>query len=226
LQSKAGSADKSGKKGRTGNVREKENYMNDDSEIAVGEATMVDLLKRNWWLLALRGLLAVIFGILAFVWPGLTLLTFVFLFGWYALLNGILSFFLAAKTPKGHGRIASLILGGLLSVLAGLLTFFMPGITALGLLILIAAWAIVNGVMEIVAAARLRKIITNEWLLMLAGIASVAFGVILLLQPAAGALALIWLIATWAIVFGILLMIVAFQMRNWKGVIAVRTAGV
>jgi len=102
----------------------------------------------------------------------------------------------------------------------------MPGITALGLLILIAAWAIVTGVMELVAAVRLRKIITNEWLLVLAGIASVAFGIILLLQPAAGALALVWLIAAWAVVFGILLMIVAFRMRNWKGVIAVRTAGV
>jgi uncharacterized membrane protein HdeD (DUF308 family) len=191
--------------------------MNDDSEIAAGEATVADLLKRNWWLLALRGLLAVIFGILAFVWPGLTLLTLVFLFGWYALLNGILSFFLAAKTPKGHGRIASLILGGLLSILAGLLTFFMPGITALGLLILIAAWAIVNGIMEIVAAIKLRKVITNEWLLVLAGLASIVFGVLLFLLPGPGALVLVWWIGSFALVFGILLMILAFKMRNWKG---------
>jgi len=118
-----------------------------------------------------------------------------------------------------------LIVGGILGILAGLLTFVMPGITALGLLILIAAWAIVTGLMEIVAAARLRKVMTNEWLLMLAGIASVAFGVILLLQPAAGALALIWLIATWAVVFGILLIVLAFRVRNWNGFIAVGTVG-
>ena len=146
------------------------------------------------------------------------------LFGAFALVNGILSLILAAKIPKGYPRVASLILGGLLGILAGLLTFIMPGITALGLLILIAVWAIVTGIMEFVTAVRLRKIITNEWLLMLAGIASVAFGVILLLQPAAGALALIWLIATWAVVFGILLIIVAFRMRNWKGFIAIATS--
>jgi len=101
----------------------------------------------------------------------------------------------------------------------------MPGITALGLLILIAAWAIMTGVMDLVAAVRLRKIITNEWLLILAGIASVAFGILLLFQPAVGALALIWWIGAWAIVLGILLMIVAFRLRNWKGFIAIGTAG-
>ena len=186
---------------------------------------MVHTLKLNWWLLALRGLVAVLFGVLAFMWPGATLITLVWLFGAFALVNGILSLVLAAKTPKGYPKVGSLILGGLLGILAGLLAFVMPGITALGLLILIAAWAIVTGIMELVAAVRLRKIINNEWLLVLAGIASVVFGVILLFQPAAGALALIWLIGAWAFVFGILLMILAFRMRNWKGLIAVGTAG-
>ncbi len=189
-------------------------------------ATMVHTLKLNWWLLALRGLVAVLFGVLAFMWPGATLITLVWLFGAFALVNGILSLVLAAKTPKGYPKVGSLIFGGLLGILAGLLAFVMPGITALGLLILIAAWAIVTGIMELVAAVRLRKIINNEWLLVLAGIASVVFGVILLFQPAAGALALIWLIGAWAFVFGILLMILAFRMRNWKGLIAVGTAGV
>ena len=186
---------------------------------------MVHILKLNWWLLALRGLVAVLFGVLAFMWPGATLITLVWLFGAFALVNGILSLVLAAKTPKGYPKVGSLIFGGLLGILAGLLAFVMPGITALGLLILIAAWAIVTGLMELVAAVRLRKIINNEWLLVLAGIASVVFGVILLFQPAAGALALIWLIGAWAFVFGILLMILAFRMRNWKGLIAVGTAG-
>ena len=186
---------------------------------------MVHTLKLNWWLLALRGLVAVLFGVLAFMWPGATLITLVWLFGAFALVNGILSLVLAAKTPKGYPKVGSLIFGGLLGILAGLLALVMPGITALGLLILIAAWAIVTGIMELVAAVRLRKIINNEWLLVLAGIASVVFGILLLFQPAAGALALIWLIGAWAFVFGTLLMILAFRMRNWKGLIAVGTAG-
>ena len=199
--------------------------MNGTDDIKMdGTVTMVDTFRLNWWLLALRGLVAVLFGVLAFVWPGATLITLVWLFGAFALVNGLLSLILAAKAPKGYPRIGSLILGGLLGILAGLLTFVMPGITALGLLMLIAAWAIVTGIMEVVAAIRLRKIIANEWLLFLAGIASVAFGVILFLQPAAGALALIWWIGAWALVFGILLIVLAFRMRNWKGFVAVGTA--
>src|SRR6267143_1052198 len=121
-------------------------------------ATVVHTLKLNWWLLALRGLVAVLFGVLAFVWPGITLITLVWLFGVYALVNGLLSLVLAAKAPKGYPRFGSLIFGGLLGILAGLVTFVMPGITALGLLILIAAWALVTGILEIIAAIRLRKI--------------------------------------------------------------------
>jgi uncharacterized membrane protein HdeD (DUF308 family) len=188
-----------------------------------GGATVVETLQLNWWLLALRGLVAVLFGVLAFMWPGVTLLTLVWLFGAFALVNGLLSLVLAAKAPKGYPRFGSLIFGGLLGILAGLVTFVMPGITALGLLILIAAWALVTGILEIIAAIRLRKIITNEWLLILAGIASVAFGVILLLRPAAGALALIWWFGAWALIFGILMIVLAFRMRNWKGFIAVGT---
>ena len=189
--------------------------MNGETDTIATGGTVADLLTRNWWLLALRGLAAVLFGILAFVWPGITLLTLVYLFGWYALINGMLSFVLAYKAPKGYSRFGSLILGGLLSILAGLLTFFMPVMTALGLLILIAAWAIVTGVTEIVAAVRLRKVITNEWLLVLAGVASILFGVVLLLLPGAGALALIWWIGAYALVFGIMLMVLAFRMRHW-----------
>jgi uncharacterized membrane protein HdeD (DUF308 family) len=199
--------------------------MNGNDDIKMdGTATMVDTFRLNWWLLALRGLVAVLFGVLAFVWPGATLITLVWLFGAFALVNGLLSLILAAKAPKGYPRIGSLILGGLLGILAGLLTFVMPGITALGLLMLIAAWAIVTGIMEVVAAIRLRKIIANEWLLILAGIASIAFGVILFLRPAAGALALIWWIGAWALVFGILLIVLAFRMRNLKGFVTIERA--
>ncbi len=195
--------------------------MNRNDTVVVG--TVADLLTRNWWLLALRGLAAVLFGVLAFVWPGATLISLVWLFGAFALVNGILSFALAAKAPKGYPRFGSLILGGLLGILAGLLAFVMPAITALGLLILIAVWAMLTGILEIVAAIKLRKEINNEWLLILVGILSLVFGVLLLLQPGAGALVLIWWIGAYALVFGILLFILAFRMRRFRkeGLVAV-----
>jgi uncharacterized membrane protein HdeD (DUF308 family) len=185
--------------------------MNETNYVA---GTVVDTLRRNWWLLALRGLAAVIFGVLAFAWPGATLITLVWLFGAFALVNGILSLAVAVKAPRGYPRFGSLILGGLLGILAGLLAFVMPGITALGVVILIASWAMVTGILEVIAAIKLRKEINNEWLLVLAGVVSLAFGVVLLLQPVAGALVLIWWIGAYALLVGILLVVLAFRMRN------------
>jgi len=185
--------------------------------------TVADLLTHNWWLLALRGLCAVLFGILAFIWPGITLLGMVFMFGAYALVNGILSFVVAARSPRGYPRFGSLIFEGILSVLAGVIAFVVPGITALALLALVAAWAIVTGIMEIVVAVRLRKVIRNEWLLILAGLASLAFGVLLFLRPAPGVLVLIWWIGAFALVFGVLLISLAFRLRK-RGPIALAPA--
>jgi uncharacterized membrane protein HdeD (DUF308 family) len=187
--------------------------MNGTADSITG-GSVAETLRRNWWLLALRGLAAVIFGLLAFVWPGITLLTLIWLFGAFALVNGILSLVLATKAPKGYPRFGSLILGGLLGILAGLLTFVMPGITALGLLILIAAWALVTGILEIVAAIKLRKAITGEWMLILTGLASVAFGILLMVRPAAGALVMVLWIGAYALVFGILLFVLALKMRT------------
>ena len=181
-------------------------------------ATVADLLTHNWWLLALRGLAAIAFGLLAFIWPGITLLTLIFLFGAFALLNGVLAFIAASRAPKGFPRFGSLIVEGIISVAAGAIAFIVPGITALALLVLIASWAIVSGIFEIVAAIRLRKVIRHEWLLALAGFASIAFGVIMILNPAAGALALLWWIGAFMFAFGILLIALAFRMRRWRGV--------
>jgi uncharacterized membrane protein HdeD (DUF308 family) len=186
--------------------------MNEDSELTIG--TVADLLARHWWVLALRGLAGVIFGVLTFLWPGITLFVLVVLFGAYALVNGIFSFMLAAKAPKGYPNFGSLILAGIFGVLAGLITFFWPGITAFSLLIVIAAWAIVNGIMEIYYAIKLRKEIKGEWLLALAGILSVIFGALLLLNPFVGALVLVLWIGSFAVVFGILLMILALKMKR------------
>src|SRR3954452_18650862 len=132
-----------------------------------------DLLARNWWLMALRGFVAILFGVLAFVWPGMTLLTLVFLYGAYALVNGILAFMVAFKAPKGYPRFGSLVFQGVFSIAVGVIAFVMPGITALALVLLIAFWAIVTGIFEIMAAVRLRKVIANEWFLILAGVVSV-----------------------------------------------------
>jgi uncharacterized membrane protein HdeD (DUF308 family) len=199
--------------------------MNDKDNVNVAVVwTVSDTLAHNWWLLALRGLAAIIFGILAFIWPASTLLGLMILFGAFAFVNGILSLMLAAKAPKGYPRFGSLILGGILGIIAGVVTFFWPALTAAGLLILIAAWAILTGILEIVAAIRLRKEIVNEWLLALVGILSVIFGVLLLLQPAAGAVVLIWWIGAYALVFGILLLILAFRVRSWKNFASVAEA--
>lgn len=188
--------------------------------------TVADLLRRNWWLLALRGLVAVIFGVLAFAWPRATVLTLVYLFGAYAFLNGFLAFVVASMAPKGHTRFGSLVVQGLISIAAGIIAFFTPGITALAFVILIGTWAIISGFVEIVAAIRLRKVIEDEWLMAAAGIASLIFGGLLLIQPGVGALVLVWWIGGFAIVFGGLLMALAFRVRNRGGHIsASRTGG-
>jgi uncharacterized membrane protein HdeD (DUF308 family) len=204
-----------------GNRKTKHQPIGEQMSTQTSAVTKADVIVLSWWLLALRGVAAVAFGVLAFVWPGITLLTLVFLFGAYALVNGILSLVAAFKAPKGTANKGSLIFLGLLSIAAGLFTFLIPGITALGLVILIAAWAIANGVTEIVAAIKLRKVITNEWLLVLAGVASIVFGILLLLQPGVGALALIWWIGAWAIFMGVLLIILAFKIRHQHGFVAV-----
>jgi uncharacterized membrane protein HdeD (DUF308 family) len=188
--------------------------MTTNGAVDIEERTVADLLAKNWWLLALRGVAAIAFGILTFIWPGITLLALVYLFGAYALANGILSFTIAFNKGRGRRHRGSLVFGGIVSIITALITFFIPGITALGLVILIAAFAIANGVTEIVAAIRVRKVISNEWLLALAGVLSIAFGIILLIMPGAGALALVFWIGAWMIAIGILLMVLAFRVRN------------
>lgn len=171
-------------------------------------------LSKYWWLIALRGLFAVLFGVMAFIWPNLTLVALVFLFGGYALADGILAVVAGLTRSGKNQRWWMLLLEGLVGIAAGILTIVRPGLTAVALLYLIAGWAIVTGVMEIVAAIRLRQEIKNEWLLALGGVLSIAFGVALAVWPGAGALALIWLIGSYAIVFGVLLIILGFRLRS------------
>jgi uncharacterized membrane protein HdeD (DUF308 family) len=175
---------------------------------------MLLVYTRNWWTLALRGLAAVIFGLLAFVWPGITLLSLVFIFGAYALVDGAFAIAAGIRGAKGYKRWWLLLITGILSVVAGVLAFIWPGITALVLLGLIAGWALITGVLEVVAAIQMRKYIDGEWLLALSGIASVLFGVLLLLNPFAGALAVVWIIGVYAVVYGVLLLALGFKLRG------------
>ncbi len=173
---------------------------------------MLKEVTRYWWAVALRGLAAVLFGIAAFVWPGITLAALVLLFGAYALVDGIFSLLHAFGPETGFRW--PFALGGLAGIAAGITTLVWPGITAIVLLYLIAAWAVVTGILEIVEAVRLRKVIENEWLLGLGGLASVLFGGILAFVPGAGALAMIWLIGAYAVVFGVLLIALGFRLRS------------
>ncbi len=172
------------------------------------------LLARNWWAVAIRGLVAVLFGILALVVPHLTLAVLILLFGAYALADGIFGIVAAVRAAERGARWGTLLVEGLWGVAIAAVAFIWPGETALVLLYLIAFWAIFTGVFEILAAVRLRREIVNEWLLGLAGLASVVFGVLLVVFPGAGALTVIWLIGAYALVFGVLLLGLAFRLRN------------
>jgi len=175
---------------------------------------MLETLKRGWWLLVLRGVVAVLFGVVAFAWPGLTAEALVLVFGAYALVNGIFTLGLAIRAPSGTPGRGTLLLLGLLGAAAGILTFVYPGNTALALLWVIAFWAIFTGVVEIAAAIQLRKLLTNEWALLLSGILSVVFGVLVIARPNAGALSILWLIGTYAILYGIMLLTIAIRLRS------------
>ena len=186
----------------------------------VVEKHLVPILSRNWWLLLLRGIAAIAFGILTWIYPGLTVAVLVLLFGAYCLVDGVLGVWSAITGRKEHDDWWILLLVGLLGIGVGILTFMAPGLTAIGLLFYIAVWAIATGVLEIIAAIRLRKQIEGEWMLILGGIVSVIFGVLLMAQPGAGADAVVWLIAAYAVLFGILLVILAFKAKNFGGSLA------
>lgn len=183
--------------------------------MSIIEKKLADILLRNWWVLLLRGLIAIAFGVLIWVQPGISLAALVLLFGAYSMADGILGAWTAIAERKEREHWGLLLIRGLLGIGVGILTFLVPGITELVLVFYIAIWAIATGILEIVAAIRLRKEIKGEWLLILGGLVSVVFGVILMAQPGVGALAMLWLIATYAIIFGALLVILSFKARSF-----------
>jgi uncharacterized membrane protein HdeD (DUF308 family) len=171
-------------------------------------------LSKNWWLLVLRGVAAILFGIAAFVWPGLTLLVLVTMFGVYALVDGLIAVFTGLSRTQNSPRWWVFLLEGLVSIGIGVIALFWPGVTTLAILAMIAAWAIITGVLEIVAAIRLRREITNEWLLALGGFVSIGVGVLLITQPLAGSLAIIWMIGAYSLIAGVLWIALGFRLRN------------
>ena len=176
----------------------------------------METLARNWWALVLRGVVAILFGVLTFVMPVVSLAALILLFGAYAIVDGIFNL-VAAFMGRSDQPWWQLALEGIVSIAAGVVTFAMPGVTALVLLWIIGGWAVVTGVLEIAAAIRLRKQITNEWWLVLGGIASVVFGVILFVAPVAGALAVVLWIGAYAIFFGALLVGLGLRLRRHRG---------
>jgi uncharacterized membrane protein HdeD (DUF308 family) len=174
-----------------------------------GIMASVDQVAKYWWVLAIRGLLAIAFGIAAIAWPGLALLTLIYMWGFYMLTSGVMEVIAGMST-----RWWSMVFLGALSVAAGVIAFVWPGATALTLLYIIAAAAIIRGVMEIVAAIQLRKVIENEFWLALGGVASIAFGLLLSAFPGAGALSLVLYIGIFAIVVGIVSIAVALRIRS------------
>jgi len=177
---------------------------------------MKNLLSKAWQTLLLRGIFALLFGIMAFAWPGLTLVSLMYLFAFYAIADGASTLAGALQHRKTEKNWGILFFMGLVSLLAGIITLFVPGLTAVYLLIFIGVRAIIDGVLTIVAAIRLRKEITNEGWLAFSGVISIVFGIWVIARPGAGALAFVTLIAIFAVVLGIILIALALKARGWS----------
>jgi uncharacterized membrane protein HdeD (DUF308 family) len=165
-------------------------------------------------LLIIRGLVGVAIGILAVAWPGITIAVLVGVFGLYAILDGITNLVLGLMRTRGQGRSGAQVLQGVVGVAAGVLTFLWPGVTALALVLFIGAWAIMTGAFEIIAAIRLRRYISGEWLLALSGVMSLVFGVLVFAFPGAGAVSIAWLLGVYAAAAGIVLIMLGMRLRS------------
>ena len=172
---------------------------------------MINTIYRNRWLIGLRGVLAIIFGVLAFIWPGITLVALVYLFATYAIIDGVLTIASAVRNREENDRWWLVLLEGIVDIAAGVIAFLFPTLAAVVLLFVVAIWAILTGLLEIAAAIRLRQEIENEWALGLTGVVSVILGVVMILNPGAGLLGFVWAIGGYAILFGILMIALAVR---------------
>jgi uncharacterized membrane protein HdeD (DUF308 family) len=176
------------------------------------DSNMSEALARNWWAMALRGVLAIVFGLIALVLPGVTMLSLVMVFAAYALVDGVLAIVAAVRSATRHERWGLLVLEGVVDIAAGVLAFLWPGLTIVIFVLLVAAWAIVTGALMTAAAFRL-QLDHGRWWFALGGLASFVYGVLLIIAPLIGALVLTWWLGAYALVFGVLLLILAFRLR-------------
>ena len=176
---------------------------------------LIQTASRFWWVFVIRGIASIVFGIAAWVWPDLTIATLVIIFGIYALIDGVLAIRAAIVAGEG-GRWFPLLLVGLAGIAFGIISIFWPGLTATTVLYLIAAWAIVVGIFQVIGAIQMRRVIDDEWFLIITGIGAVIWGILVSIFPGGGALAIIWSIGVFAIMFGILLIGLGLRLRTWK----------
>jgi uncharacterized membrane protein HdeD (DUF308 family) len=175
---------------------------------------VLHVLARNWWALLIRGIVAVIFGVLAFIWPGAFIAAIVILFGAYALVDGIFAIVTAIRAAQAHERWLPFLLEGIVGIAIAAITYFEPHVTAFALYFTIAAWAFLTGILEIVAAIQLRKQIANELWLILGGVFSLLFGVLMIWRPLSGALAIVWVIGFYAVFFGFSMIALSLRLRK------------
>lgn len=184
-----------------------------------------EVASRIWWSLAIRGVLAILFGIVAFVYTGQTLLALVFVFGVFAVLSGIASIVAAVRSGEAHQRWGWLAASGLLSIAAGIVAFVWPGLTALAIVYLIGAWAIVTGVFEIAYALALPDTLAHPWLAALSGVLSVLFGIVLAVWPISGAVTLTWLVGIYAVLYGVTMLYYAYRLQALRHEVATAQRG-
>jgi len=171
-------------------------------------------LSRNWWLVVVRGVLAILFGLAALFWPGLTWLLLVLMFGVYAIVDGAFAMLSGVVRSRYSSRWWVFVLEGIISVAAGTIALMRPGWAAVALVLVIAFWAVLTGILEIAAAIRLRREITNEWLLGFSGFVSMLLGILLFFQPVTGGLVVTLMIGAYALIFGVLLVALGFRLRK------------
>ncbi|MCO6508740.1 MAG: HdeD family acid-resistance protein [Snodgrassella sp.] len=176
---------------------------------------LVDLLSENWWMVLIRGGAALIFGLLTWFYPFISILIMVMFFGIYALIDGVLGVVIAINGRRTHQDWWLMLIWGMVSILAGIMTFFVPGITWLVLITFIAIWSLVSGILQIIAAIRLRKSIRGEGWMIVAGMLSVLVGIILFVNPVQGGIALTWVIGVYAALFGVMNIALAFRLRRF-----------
>ena len=177
--------------------------------------SMSALLARNWWAVALRGIFAIIFALIAFFWPDATIVSFVLFFSAYMLVDGVFGIVSGIRAASRHERWGLLILEGVLNILVGIIAFLMPALTVVFFVTLLAVWSLITGILMIVAAFKLNPAFGRGWLIF-SGLVSALFGVALLIAPLVGAVVLTWWLGAYTLVFGIALVILAFKLRSRK----------